>query len=184
MKDRADKLSNFDRWLAARVPAGFQPRSEFLKDLALTAGVSILYLLVFAADCMNRRNDLYSWEGGMRVLTPGAVMDDFGACIQLVRWVVVVMVLWALIQGINFCLYHVQKTKSIYLMRRLPDRWEFARRCWSLPLMMVGLTLVTYGLLLGISWGIYALAAPRDCIAEGQWQRLWTVWRGGFLWLK
>lgn len=184
MKDRANKSSRFDRWLAARLPAGFRPRTEIWKNLALIAGASVIYLIWFIEEYVSRHSKLYSWEGGDLILIPGTVMDDFGECIQHIRWVVAAIVLWALIQGVNFCLYHIQKSKSIYLMRRLPDRWELTRRCWSLTLMMVGLALVTYGLLLGVSWGLYVLFTPPECMTEGQWYRLWTVWKGGFLWLK
>ena len=62
-------------------------------------------------------------------------------------------------------LYHYQGSRSIYLMRRLPDRWELLRRCIALPLCGALAALLT-GLLITLLWaGIYLLATPRELLS-------------------
>ena len=31
--------------------------------------------------------------------------------------------------------FHTQDAMSVYTMRRLPDRWEYHRRCWTQPVL-------------------------------------------------
>lgn len=44
---------------------------------------------------------------------------------------------------------------SIYLMRRLPDPREYARRCWTLPLIGVGICLVLTAVTTAVCYLIY-----------------------------
>lgn len=41
---------------------------------------------------------------------------------------------WMVALALVHLLSHYQESRSIYLMRRLPDRWELHRRCLFLPL--------------------------------------------------
>jgi len=69
--------------------------------------------------------------------------------------------------------YHWQGSKSIYVMRRLPSRFELHRRCLALPLLGAALSLIAAFLLLCLYYGIYMLATPDEFITPGQWYTLW-----------
>ncbi|MBQ3089707.1 MAG: hypothetical protein IJD21_03990 [Oscillospiraceae bacterium] len=58
--------------------------------------------------------------------------------------------------GLNY-LYHYQGSRSIYLMRRLPRRWELLRRCTTLPLAG-GVLLLVWALLLALLFRPFYLA--------------------------
>lgn len=57
--------------------------------------------------------------------------------------------------------YHFQGSRSIYLMKRLPDNKDLARRCLTIPLLGILACILVAALLTGICYLIYA-ATPLD----------------------
>lgn len=62
--------------------------------------------------------------------------------------------------------------KSIYLMGRLPDRWELHRRCLTLPLGWLLSAVLLPVLTLLVYYGIYYLITPAACLRPGQLAKL------------
>lgn len=77
--------------------------------------------------------------------------------------------------------YHYQGSRSIYLMRRLPSRWELWRRCLALPAAGAVCALLLAALLLLCYFGLYLLLTPRPCLQPGQWAGLGRYFLGGAL---
>lgn len=71
---------------------------------------------------------------------------------------------------------HYGSSRSVYLMRRLPDPWAFHRRCLGLPLLTAMVTMVVAACLLGLYYALYCHVTPAGYFQEGQWQLLWEVW--------
>lgn len=69
--------------------------------------------------------------------------------------------------------YYYQDSKSVYLMRRLPDRGEWHRSCLVQPLLRVALVLVVMAVLLLIFYTVYMNQVPEECLQPNQWQKLW-----------
>ena len=67
---------------------------------------------------------------------------------------------------------HFKGSKSVYLMRRLPQKYEMLKRCLSVPAAVILLTLATAFLLLMTYYWIYCAVTPKQCLAPGQWQKL------------
>lgn len=67
-----------------------------------------------------------------------------------------------------------QGSKSIYLMRRLPDRWELHRQCLTLPLLSILAGLLLVGLLLPLFFWVYTAAIPDQCLPRNPWDGLWS----------
>ena len=61
-------------------------------------------------------------------------------------------------------------SKSYYLMRRLPDKWEYHRRCLALPLAATLAGLVLIPILMGLFYVLYLHATPAQCLQPGQWE--------------
>ena len=61
-------------------------------------------------------------------------------------------------------------SKSVYLMRRLPDQWEYHRRCLTLPLLAVLAGLVSIPILIGLFYAMYLHATPEQCLQPDQWE--------------
>lgn len=60
--------------------------------------------------------------------------------------------------------YHRKDSMSIYLMRRLPDRWELHRRCWGRPLILTAASLLVMGAILLLYYVIYLVFTPAGCL--------------------
>ncbi len=60
--------------------------------------------------------------------------------------------------------YHTQGAMSIYLMKRLPDRWELHRRCWTVPVLASLGELALMGLMVFLCWLLYRYATPEGCL--------------------
>lgn len=69
---------------------------------------------------------------------------------------------------------HFQGSRSIYLMRRLPQRWELARRCLGEPALCLAGSFIIY-LLTGVTCFIYYwFRTPAGCLPPNVW-----AWIGG-----
>ena len=69
---------------------------------------------------------------------------------------------------------HFQGSRSIYLMRRLPQRWELARRCLGEPALYLAGSFIIY-LLTGVTCFIYYwFRTPAGCLPPNVW-----AWIGG-----
>lgn len=116
---------------------------------------------------------LYHIQNGKRVLIEGAVVTDFSVvlgdsliCFKVFCVFLLGVVLW-------HYLYYRQGSKSIYVMKRLPNRWEIHKRAWTLPLLAIVVTLAAAFVVLLLYYWIYMVATPEQCIAPGQWQKIW-----------
>ncbi|MCI6719931.1 MAG: hypothetical protein MR451_03855 [Clostridiales bacterium] len=159
------------RW----APPGFPLRTE-LQFFGSGMFFAALYSALFLHRYFIARNDLYETFGTSRVLRPDAVMPDF---IVLLGGFLLGFAVLALCMA-GFALYHYLYhwqggSKSIYLMRRLPDRWELHRRCLTLPLAGAVLCGLAALLLFCLYFILYMTATPADCLTPGQWQKVWSV---------
>lgn len=60
--------------------------------------------------------------------------------------------------------YHKRDTMSIYLMRRLPDKWDLHRRCWGMPVILTIGSFLLMGAVLGLYYLVYLLLTPAGCL--------------------
>lgn len=153
---RLDDLSRY-------APVGMKLHMEkTIWGLCLIASwiYSGLFLVRFADAC----GELYEYNGVKQVLMEGARMERFGTLLGngLNGFAITAMVM--MLFSIYHYLYHFQDSKSIYLMRRLPNRWELSRRCLTLPVAAAVLSLAAAVLLLGFYFGIYLVFTPKGCL--------------------
>ena len=157
----------------------FAPPGLDLKPLkdTLTWGLiwAALYSCGFLIRYAEANSSLYAYGGVKRELLRGAVMPQFS--ILLDRALVGFWILAACMLGwvIYHYSYYRQGSKSIYLMRRLPNRFELHRRCLTLPLLAAAVCLLTAILLLMGYYGIYLVFTPRQCLVPQEWPGIWRV---------
>jgi hypothetical protein len=157
------------------VPAGIDYKRE-LNWLRGGLIAAFIYSLGFFIRFMDRYGSLFRvLVGNKRVLNENAVMPDYVDVLgdAILLFLVLALVMVALM--VYHYIYHFQGSKSIYLMRRLPDRWELWRRCLTLPVMGALTSLLAAAVIIIIYYGIYMLATPRACLSPGQWHKIWNV---------
>lgn len=159
------------RWL----PPGYPPeRDEAVYALAYMATVLCslgLYFMHYGA----AYGDLFRHVDGEKVLLPGAVMPDFAALLPGVFGSFLLMAAVTAVLAALHYQYFYQGGRSIYLMRRLPDRWELPRRCLALPLAGAVFALATLVLLFFLFFAHYMLKTPPEALSPHQWQKIWSV---------
>ena len=130
----------------------------------LGLGASLIYSGIFLVRFADACGELYEYQGMEQVLIEGARMERFRVLLDngLAGFAITALVM--LLFSIYHYLYHFQDSKSIYLMRRLPRRWELHRRCLTLPVAAAVLSLAAAVAMQGFYFGIYLVFTPKGCL--------------------
>lgn len=158
------------RWLNDRV-VPWQDGTEqakLLSELLLTA--LVLSALSFWLRLYQNWSGLYDSRTGVYLtgqmmptyrwlLGPESSIFSLSVCFSFVLLAVgmALLALW------NYWGFY-RKSKSIYLMRRLPNRWEMPRRCLTLPLVTVLAGAVLSLLLALLFLPLYFTLPPQEAI--------------------
>lgn len=170
-----DWTIKFESWLKHRIPLGISVERERV-NLMLGLFLSILWaVLAYAWAYSVALSDLYITQNGKRIMLLDARMADFGQVFRFVPAGFLILMGLMVAKGFWFRAYHRQGSMSIYLMRRLPDPREYARRCWTLPLVGVGMCLVLTAVTTAVCYLIYMKCTPVSCLVPGQWTRFWSA---------
>ena len=158
--------------LSRYAPPGINVRSEWQGYVAGLA-VAVVYSMIYLLRYFNAREYLYEGTRKGRQLREGAVMPDFAELMDGTLLVFLAIALTMMGLVIYHYIYHRLDTKSYYVMRRLPSRWELHRRCLTLP--MIGLLICGAAALIMtlIYYWIYMGCTPEECLMPGQWGRFW-----------
>lgn len=146
------------------VPMGIDPEGEWKTLRWCLAAGSIWSALLFISHYSEAYSNLF-YRGNVRsVIREGAVMPtlfEIMAGSETVFFLVcAAMPVWAAYHYY----YHFSGSRSIYLMRRLPDRWDLHRRCLALPAAGIVGALSLQGLLGILYYFVYILVTPRQCL--------------------
>lgn len=162
----------FQKFLEDCAPPGIGVGKE-LQGFFTGLMVTCLLSLTFFNRYSNAKALLYYVQGSKRVLKEGAVMTEFSVVLGdslnsfwFFCFLLSGVVLW------HYLCYR-QGSKSFYLMKRLPNRFEIHKRAWTLPLLAVAVTVVVALVVLVFYYEFYMIATPKQCIAPGQWQNIW-----------
>ena len=167
--------NKFERWLETRLPLGISAKRERV-NLMLGLSLSVLWaVLAYMWAYGIALSDLYTTQNGKRILLLDARMADFGQVFRFVPAGYLIFIGLLVAKGFWFQAYHRQGSMSIYLMRRLPDPREYARRCWTSPLVGVGMCLVLTAVTTAVCYLIYMKCTPATCLMPGQWTRFWSA---------
>jgi len=156
------------RKLEKYTPPGIKFIDEF-KLCLIWWGTAIGYSISFLIKYMTARSELFEYSLKGRVLRKGAVITSFYDLMHegldsfdgfLMFYLVMI--------GVLVChyIYYYQGSKSIYLMRRLPDKWEMHRRSITLPFVMITIGVLTQSALWMFYYGIYLTCTPAECLAH------------------
>ena len=145
------------------VPLGIDAerlRLRLFLMVGLGGALSIRFLYRYA-DAVRQ---LYTRRGNDRVLIPGAKVPAFGVllqdCFNPMAFIGGAMLLGA----VGLYLYHYQGSRSIYTMKRLPDRWELWRRCLTVPIVMCLWCIAVTLALTGLYYLAWRFLTPAVCL--------------------
>lgn len=132
-----------------------------------TCGVvcAFFYSLIFVVGYSIYRESLYTTFNGEKILAnDGLMMPPFDELISgSMNGFIALALIMIVIIFENYA-YHRRNSKSVYLMRRLPSRWERHIRCISLPLIGAAIALVMAVILYFVYFGIYMWCTPPQCL--------------------
>jgi len=136
--------------------------------------ISFVWSLYFCVMCSAAFRDLFYYERGVRVaLKENAKMPAFWELYGRSWLGFVFFAVCALGFVIYNYAYYKQGSKSVYLMRRLPQKWEMHLRALFFPvLIMLALLLIGLAVTL-IYFGLYLLVTPDTCFAPTVRQIIW-----------
>lgn len=143
--------------------------------LAALIAPSLISLWIYYAELTEHLTICSIWtEGDRWVFPPGRMMHDFVTLLHGVWPLFWVPLVTAVILGVVNRHGFSQGSKAVYLMRRLPDRWEYPRRCFALPLLTLLLGVALTVLVLLACWGLYTHFTPEYAIPPNQWEKFWA----------
>ena len=171
-----------NRFLERSFPPGFSYRSEIKPCIiALVAGI-LINLIRFLTEYSSVRWSLYIRIGTDAILDESRVMPDFAYVLgDRLNILLILAALSLIIASAIHYAYYRTAGKSIYLMRRLPNRFELHRRCLLMPAIYALAFLLAAAALLLIYYAVYMNKTPQACLTPNQWQKLWAHFlRRGF----
>ncbi len=162
------------RKLERYAPPGFELKAELGTILFLSVA-SLLVSFMFFLRFREAYNLLFEFENGVKVLLPNAQMPDFETLSKDA---------FSLFGALSLCIlcfiwFHYRylkfETKSVYLMLRLPNRFEYHMRCWAIPLAFLVLSYLAIALLKAVYFNYYLRMVPLSAWPPGQSMHLWSV---------
>ena len=161
-------------WIAQRCPPGSNAAQDWIFTMILGMFFAGGLVTHFIGNYRFHYAHLFVQVMGKPVLNPEAVMPDFALLHYPVLPVLLLYALFSLIQAAQYYSSYYIGSKSIYLMRRLPDPWERWRRCLTLPALYFLSFLLLLGILLLLTFVFYHQFTPEACLTPMQGQKFWA----------
>jgi hypothetical protein len=166
------------RFLERNLPPGYAYKTELLAVTgaflwaALSSGVSFSNAYVYA------RGTLYIQRGTDSILDVSRVMPDFLDILgdKLLSPLLFGALILVGTTVIHYAYFH-SGGKSIYLMRRLPNKAELHRRSLLIPLLSALIFVLLAFVLFLVYYAVYMNFTPAACLAPDQWLKIRSVFR-------
>ena len=166
------------RFLERSFPPGYWYKAELKITLITLVDMALISLFGFLNAYSSARQSLFMQMGTDLILDESRTMPDFTALLgNKLNLVLIPAALIFVIAIVLHYAYHQSGSRSIYLMRRLPDRFELHRRCLLIPLITVLTFILVAALLFFIYYAIYMNFTPSVCLTPNQWEKI-KLWRG------
>ena len=160
------------RFLKKNSPPGLDA-SPFVRTAMIGGVIAFLISLIFVGRYRTALASLYVYTKDGYVLDTTLSMPDFCELIEgtLLGFAVEAISLLGIV--IYNYLYYRQGRRSIYLMKRLPNRFERHRRALAVPVLLALCCAAAAMILMLLYFALYMIATPRECLTAGQWYKLW-----------
>ena len=144
-------------------PPGMDTGKEqgvFITGMSMSLFYSITYLDAY----WDEYRGLFVRSGGVKILRPERTIAPFFEILgnRLMGYIILAACMFVAV-AIRYT-YYRQGSKSIYLMRRLPDPAVLHRSCWLQPMVRSGLALLAALVSLAAFYVIYVFVTPAVCL--------------------
>ena len=155
--------------LSPLYPLGW-PWQKELQYTGAALGLSAIYAFFrFVFPFQAAVNQLYELRGRERVLIPGETVPPFPQVFAGALAGVWLVSLCLLLMPVFHHRWHWWGSRSIYLMRRLPRRWEFCRRCVAGPALGLAGTVLCALLMVTLCFLWYWFLTPAGHLPPDVW---------------
>jgi len=165
------------KFLYDHTPPGWEYRRELIADALLLLIVLFIACVVFGTRYNDSLNNIYtySYVTRERVLVPGQVMSPFAREVSGCMAFFWAFVFTQIASAVNMYMSFSAGSKSIYLMRRLPDRPELPKRCIPMPVLAVLAGFAVCLLQLLVFRTVYMMNVPESALPPQMPVRLFDV---------
>ena len=134
--------------------------------IALLTIVALLCAILFLGSYPeDYRNLFWDWGTKRQRIAPGMIIPRFDRYAILTAYVIGGALVLTLASAALLYSSYYQGSRSIYLMRRLPDGRSLLRRqIWSVPLRVMGLLLLLGVVMLAATWLVWRFVTPAQCL--------------------
>lgn len=152
------------------LPVGITAKTE-LTGIAAGIIAAVLRSLFFFDTYYDCYDGLYEYFGDKRILMTAKTMQDFYIVVEdCFDWFLIVIFMLVALAVFHYA-YHYKDSKSIYTMKRLTQKTELYIRCFTVPLISIGICIITVGILFVIYYRFYMAYTPPECLTDGQWEK-------------
>ena len=150
-------------WMENYAPPGIQLSKE-MNYWKLVMAICTCWCLQFPFRYVQELNGLYEIRAGKKYLMDNVFMPGFELISMGLFEVFSIAIAFSVCMLVYHYNYHNQGSRIMYLMRRLPNKWEVHIRCITLPVITVVISVVYMHMLRMIFYAIYILCTPPQCL--------------------
>ncbi len=146
-------------------PPGYEWRGECIRIAGLY-GLAFLYSLFYFGTLREQYDSLFYYDGKslQKVLRPGAKMMPYDQVLGNHLMGFVLLMAFMLTVGVMHYLYYYQGSRSILLVRRLPNKNFLWMTCGTGTVLAIAALALTYASLYLLYYGIYLWVTPAECL--------------------
>lgn len=153
-------------------PVGYEIKKE-LTVVVLGLVAALLYSFTYFDKYFDCYSALFDYIGDKKILLDYMLMEDFYIILGSSLTGFLAFLIIPIFYAVLHYTYHYNDSKSIYLMKRLPEKNELHIRCLALPLIYIAVSLFCALLLLLLYYLFYITFTPDKCLTPDQLGKLW-----------
>lgn len=152
------------KWLEKYAPPGMKVMTGVGVYIGCVVAVTFQIFLSFLYPYGVARSEMFTYNTGKEQVIEGMMMPEFEWFTENIFIFAEIMCVVTLLMTIYNYMYHYQDSMLMYLMRRLPDKWEVHRRCFALPVAGTVFMVIWTFMLYKLCYAIYILYTPSQCL--------------------
>lgn len=166
-----------DKSLNRLVPPSLKGRNELRRHMIIGLLLLGFCFLGFILSYLSARGELFYYDGAGEVkkMFPGVKIAGLNEVLRLKLYGVLLYIIYLIVMSIAYYRSFFTGTKSIYVMRRLADGGETARRCLGITGICAAAELILAAVMVGICILIYYTATPSQCLPEFTGISIWNL---------